>query len=150
MQPVSPMSEFVVQFRCDADYGGDGQYHDAIPAGSWSDACSFMAWEVDHDHGREARIIRHGEVLGDPADVKTLTAYQLQEHGFLPDVGLPIGGQLLIESLAHQSYCHHYVCRICREPGTQYRGFYRPSRHRAFSVCRTCGDAVELNDTERV
>lgn len=148
MLPVSRMAEFVVQFYCDPEYGGDGEYHDAIVASSWLEASSLMGWEVDQ--GRPVRVVRGGKVLGDPADVRPLAAYQLQEHGFLPDLGEPIGGPLLTQWLAHRSYCRQYVCRICGEPGTDYRGFYRPGRHRGFSVCRVCSDAFELNETEGV
>jgi hypothetical protein len=142
------MGPFIVQFFCDPEYGGDGEYHDAIVAGSWLEASSLMGWEVDQ--GRPVRIMRHGKVLGDPAEVRSLAFYELQEHGFLPHVGLPIGGRLRMEVLAEQSHCRHSVCRICAEPSLEYRGFYRPGRHRGFSVCPTCGDALEVTDAERV
>lgn len=143
MVPTVPaVDELVVQFWCDPEYGGDGQFHDAFSVAGWHDAVSFLGWESDY--GRDVRIVRGGQVLADPSTVRSLSSFRLESEGFRPSYGVPAGGELLLKESERKARCLRAVCRICGQASLDYRGFYRPGRHRAFSVCPVCGDAVEL------
>ena len=113
---VAPMGEFVIQFFCAQEYGGDDRYHDALELGSWLEASSVAGWEADS--GRRVRIVRDGRVLGDPASIRPLAEFDLPEQGFNPDLGVPLGHQMLMRVSRCRQLCLGVVCRICGGLGT--------------------------------
>lgn len=139
-------AEYCIEFRAEPEYQGHGYYHEVYRASSWDEACSFVGWERDYDHGRHVRISREGEVLGDPAGIKRLADYGLDEDGYRPDLGQALRGEQLLREYELKARCNQAVCRICHSVGADYRGFYRLGRHRRFAVCPVCGDAVELQE----